>query len=498
MAFENSQAFTTEGKNEICSDQFECTCRLEIPNEKQVKKVLGINAIAKITGQEKVSDGVNFAGDTYFHVAYETEEGVLASATAVASWQQKIEAFQNENYAILPEVKETVLTGQSLSEICVSALIDVKVVGITAEKIYSVEGIGADYVKLENTHEYQKAVNFVTETFNEVSEQQIAGKVEDVLQYFGNVRVKNVTAGIDTVTIDGEAYVNVALLIDGEVVNQVKTFDFKHEAAVLSTVPNNLVDATVNLANLNVTASVSEIDNNTNLIFALDLSTVVAVYSKDNMVVVEDLFSTEKETACQYECVKLSTFEGEKYFTDNQVISFIVDKEVENICYLSNAVANVNDVIKTEGGVTLNGAVCVDAVFTDENQGKFTFQGFAPFSVQLPDADAEDDFNVTAKVLSYKLKSQNEVVFTTEIDVTAKNYQNQYVTYVSSVQENEEKAGDTAAIRVYVTGENEKLFGIAKAINVRPEDILSQNPIAENNIEKGTRLVVYTPLNIKF
>ena len=217
MAFENSQALTVEGKNIICKDQFECTCRLEVPNEKPVKKVLSVNAAVKITGQEKIANGINFAGNTNYHIAYETEDGTFASVSAVASWQQSFENIQNENIAILPQVKENIITGQSSSEIAVSSLIDVDVIGIVNEKINSVDGMGSEYVKLEKTHEYQKAVNFVCDNFNEVAELQLNGKVEDVLGYFGNVRLKNVVAGIDTVTIEGEAFVNVNLLFDGEI-----------------------------------------------------------------------------------------------------------------------------------------------------------------------------------------------------------------------------------------------------------------------------------------
>ena len=498
MAFENSQAVTIDSKKVLLTDQFESVCKMEVPNDKPIKRILGINAVAKITAQEKVADGVNFSGNTYYHVSYQTEEGGLAAVSVVTSWQEKLEQIDNQNFVICPDVKENVITSQSFTEIEISSLINVTVLGVGSEKIYSVDGMGGDYVKLENTHEYQKAVNFVSDTFNEVSEQQVGAKIEEVIGYFANVQLKNAMAGIDTVTYEGEVFINTTLLIDGQIQTQVKTVEFRHESAVLGTVPNNLADVDVDLNGLNVTASVSEIDGTSNLIYALDLTANIAVYSKDNMTVVEDLFSVSKITSCQYECVKSTVFDGDNYFSENQVLTFLADQDVDDINFVNNATVSISDVVNNDGKYILNGAVCVDAVFGLENQERFAQTGFAPFSVELPDYKKDDDLKICAKVLSYKLKNSKEVALTVEFDIRQKKYTCNYISYVSSVQEEDDKVLNDAGIRVYITGENENLFNIAKTINVRPDDIVAQNPGVENNFEKGTRLVIYTPLNIDF
>ncbi len=498
MAFENSQAFTLEGKKIILSDQFQSTTRLEVPNEKPLKKVLSINANVKITGQEKVSDGIEFSGKCTYHVVYETEENGFAALNAVTDWQQKLDAIETESFTITAEVAENVITGMSASELALSSLINVSVVGITADKIYAADGMGFDYVKSEKTYEYQKAVNFVSESFNEVADMQVSGKIDEILTYFGDVRLKDVISGIDMLTLEGEIFINTSYVVGGEVVNQVKTIDFKREIAALSTVPNNFIDANVALNGLIVTASVSEIDNNSTLVFSAELKADAAIYSRDNLTVVEDMFSLTKEINAQYQCLASCVYEGEQNFQDNQVLTLPLNNDADDILYVSGVKAAVNDVITAENGVLLNGCLVTDVVLKDQSDEKIIINGMAPFTIELTDVSADQDFKVKAKLLSYKLKSQNEVSLSVEFYITSKKVKNEYITYISSAEECEDKVPNDCAVRVYVAGKNERLFDIAKKINVRPDDIIAQNQGAENGIDEGARLVIYNPLNLNF
>lgn len=498
MAFENSQAFTLEGKKDILSDQFESTIRVEVPNEKPLKKILSVNSFVKITGQEKLPDGVNFAGKSTYHVVYETEDGNFASLNASSDWQQKLDVIETENFNIEASVSENTVTGVSANEIALSSLINVKAVGITADKIFAADGMGADYVKSEKTYEYQKAINFVSENFNEVSDMQINGKVDEILTYFGDVRLKDISAGIDIVTLEGEIFINASFVADGEIVNQVKTIDFKHEMAALSTVPNSFIDANVVLNGLVVTASVSEIDNTSTLVYSVDLNADVAVYAHDSMTLVEDMFSLTKNINAQYQCLNSTVFEGEKYFQDNQVITLPINHDVDDVLYVSGLNVNVNDIIVSENGVILNGCLSTDVILKDEASEKASYNGFAPFTIQLSEVTVDQKFEVKAKLLSYKLKSQNEVSLSVEFYITVKEVKNEYVTYISSAEECEDKIQNDCAVRVYVTGKNENLFDISKKINVRPEDIVAQNKETGNGIIEGTRLVIYNPLNLNF
>ena len=485
MAFEKQQAFTVERKRNVKSDQFESTLRIEVQPEKPVKRVLSVNAMAKIASREKVSENYNFSGKTTYQVTYQTEDDSVCSAVAFAEWNGKLDNVKEDNAYIVASVMANTITGFSSTEIAISSLINVDAYGIVKEEIQTVENLPEDYVKLEKTYEYEKVVSFASDNFNEVNEEEISGNIQ------------NVVCGIDTVTVEGVVNTNGAYVLDGKVVPLQKTINFKREISALSTVPNHVADAFVNLENLMVTASVNETDQKTNLVFSVELSACVTVYSKEMATLVQDAFSVEKEIENTYECVTAENYERTDSYSENVAANIEVPENVQDVLYVLRTDAEITDKTQTENGTILNGAIMVEAVLQGQEENAEVFKGFAPFSVLIPDAKADADFNAIGTLAQYKLK-QKELELEIMLNVTYKTTEKEYIGFVKSIEEKEEKQKSNAAIRVYVTREGEDLFAVAKAISMKPEEILNQNPGISNEIEGGTRLVVYCGLNLNF
>ena len=497
MAFEKQQAFTVESKRNVKSDQFESTLRIEVQPEKPVKRVLSVNAMAKIASREKVSENYNFSGKTTYQVIYQTEDDSVCSVVAFAEWNGKLDNVKEDNAYIVASVMANTITGFSGTEIAISSLINVDAYGIVKEEIQTVENLPEDYVKLEKTYEYEKVVSFASDNFNEVNEEEISGNISEVLFFNGNVNVQNVVCGIDTVTVEGVVNTNGAYVLDGKVVPLQKTINFKREISALSTVPNHVADAFVNLENLMVTASVNETDQKTNLVFSVELSACVTVYSKEMATLVQDAFSVEKEIENTYECVTAENYERTDSYSENVAANIEVPENVQDILYVLRTDAEITDKTQTENGTILNGAIMVEAVLQGQEENAEVFKGFAPFSVLIPDAKVDADFNAIGTLAQYKLK-QKELELEIMLNVTYKTTEKEYIGFVKSIEEKEEKQKSNAAIRVYVTREGEDLFAVAKAISMKPEEILNQNPGISNEIEGGTRLVVYCGLNLNF
>lgn len=497
MAFEKQQAFVIEGKRNVKSDQFESTLRIEVQPEKPVKRVLSVNAIAKIASKEKVGENYNFSGKTTYQVTYQTEDNSLCSAVAFTEWNGKLENLKEDNMYIVASVMANTITGFSGTEIAISSLINVDAYGIAREEIQTVENLPEDYVKLEKTYEYEKVVSFACDSFNEVNEEEVSGNVSEVLFFNGTAAVQNVVCGIDTVTLEGVINANGAYVLDGKVVPLQKTINFKREVSALSTVPNHIADAFVNLDNLMVTASVNETDQKTNLVFSVELSTCITVYSKEMATLVQDAFSVEKEIENTYECVTAENFERTDGYSENIAANIEIPEYAQDVLYVLRTDAEITDKTQTENGTILNGAIMVEAALQGQEDNAEVFKGFAPFSVLVPDAKADAEFNAVATLVSSKLK-QKELELEIMLNVTYKTIEKEYIGFVKSIEEKEEKQKSNAGIRVYVTRDGEDLFAVAKAISMKPEEILNQNPGISNEIEGGTRLVVYCGLNLNF
>ncbi len=375
MAYENPQAFSFESKQLVNTEQFESSCRLDIASDKPIKKVVSVNALPKIVSSEKVAESLNFSGRTFYQVVYETEEGALSSVVAYIEWQDKISDFAYDNFYLCPKIAENTVTGFSANELAISSLVNVEVYSVVSEKISSVVGLSDDYVTEEKSYECNRAVNTVSEVFNEVAEQEINLKVDEVLYTNSEVKLNHVTAGIDTITLEGEVFATVYTTANGAISAVNKTIDFKQEIAALSTMPNYLVEANVNLNELKVTATVSDIDQKTNLIYSIELSVNATIFSHETINVVEDTFSVNKVINANHECLVKTTFNGDGTYGETISGGFEADKDIEELLLITSASAEISDICQNEQGCTLCGAIDISAFGINENKENVKIEG---------------------------------------------------------------------------------------------------------------------------
>lgn len=496
MAFEQ-QTFFNESKRSVKSDQFESTSRIEVQPEKPVKKVVLVNAMAKITNKEKVGENVNFSGKTTYQITYQSEDNSFCSAVAFVEWSGKLEQVKEENISLKASVIASTITGFSSTEIAVSSLVNVEAEGVVKEEIQTVDKLPEEFVKLEKTFEFQKVVSFVSDSFNEVAEQEISGLVSDVLYSTAKVQVQNVSCGIDTMTVDGMVFAKALYVIDGKITEIQKEFEFKREIGALSVVPNNVADANVWLDNIMVTASTNESDQKTNLVFSVELSLQAVAFVKENEVLVQDCFSTEKETENTYECVTAFSFDESKSKQEDIMISVQTPENATEV-HVLKVDAEITDKVQTENGTRLNGAVAVEMLCVDSENNSILDKAFAPFSIEMDDVSSENEFSIAEKLGSVKRNSNLELDLDMSLFITSKGIKKEYVGFVKNVEEKEEKQKSDAGIRVYIIKEGEDIFSVAKAVSVRPETILSQNPEAKEVFEEGTRLVLFNGLDASF
>jgi len=492
MAFENSQTFAFESKKKVDTYQFASTCRVEVQEGKQIKKVVCTKAMPKMMYSEKSEGAISFSGKTAYQVMYQTEEGELASVFSEIEWQDKIDYLGNDTYFLCPRIVENTITGFSSSEVQISSLIEVNIYAIDSNKVASVVNLTPDYVTKQRNVEYQKLVNSINQTFTEVHEEDINQKVDQVLLYDAEVVLKNATAGIDSITLEGQIYISTYILNEGIVQLLNKTIDFKQEMAMLSVVPNNILETEIALNMLKVTANVNQTDKQTNLVYSMELAVNVVAFSKDYADIIEDAFSTQKEIAISSQCVENSVLQEQNSYSVNVNGSVDLNREdIDMLCIVNSVQASV-----TENAPTLiKGVVELNAVALTENNEYVKIEGIIPFSVEK--TDSYEELNVSARVVSYKLRGK-EIEVTLELNIKYKKQTIEYIPYLSSIEEKEQKQQNQSAIRVYITSDSEDLYKVAKAMNVRPETIASQNNIEGEHISQNSRLVVYSPLDIEF
>ncbi len=491
---ENTQAFTFESKRQMTVDQFENAVRIEATAEKPVKKVLFVTATPKIVSSEKVGETLNYTGKTAYNVVYESEEDGLVSCLAESEWTNKT-TLKEDTYFLKPVAAENTVTGTSATEILLSTLVNVEVSALVSEQVVSVEGLDESYVALAKVHEYQKAINTASDNITEVAEEEVNQKLDDIVYSTGDVRLISATAGIDTVTLEGQVQVNAYGLAEGKVVAFSKTLDFKQEIGALSSLPSHKVEASVYLSQLKVTASVNE--EKTTLIYSCEVHADAVVYSTESATVIEDAFSLCKNLNVGRSCVQEVTYEGFGSQTNNVVGTFETENALDELYFAYQPSVVQGEVKKAENGLEASGFVEVSLLAKAEGGELVTISGSVPYLINV-EKNANDGLELSAMVTNVRLRSATEVEVTAAINASYHNTKTDYVSSVCEIEEVEDKPQKTSAIRVYVVKENEDLFAVAKNLNMRPDAILAQNPGLDEGVEAGTRVVVYSQLSANF
>lgn len=497
MAVENSQAFNIESKKMVKTEQFESVCRFIVPMEKPIKKIVSVTGSPKILSSEKVGENISFSGITGYQVVYLTDEDKLTSVSFNQEWQQSVSYLGQEDYFISVNEQENVLSDYSQTEIVVTSLLNVEFYSIMKDTIAPINGLSEDFVSKQKDYIYNKVVNKITEHFTEVAEQEINQKIDEILFSNAEVIISNVAPGIDSVNFFGEIVVNAYALCDNKVEIFRKNIDFQQEVASLSVVPENVVDFNAVISLCKVTASATE-DNKTNLIYSLEIGLDAVIYEEKSVSVIEDAFSLTKKTNLNVECLLKSNYLGYSLINNSLLANLETDRTIQKVLYVLKNSILIADINKTEEGNFASGAIEISVVCLDENNESFILKNCVPFSFAVENIGDVCKITGCVVVDSFKVRDKNLVELDLTVNLLIKGYNDEYLTFISEIEELNEREVNQEAITVYVVDSNEKLFDVAKNLLVKPEDILIQNNITEEDVKEGVRLVVYSTIDTKF
>lgn len=497
MAFENSQAFFFESTSLLGVEQFESSARAEVSLDKPIKKVVSVSAKAKITNIDKNGESTNCNGKTLYQVVYQGENNQLYSALVENEWTHSLKNTL-DNSTVSVKVLENTLTASSSTEVAISSILVFEIYAVKAEKVAPIDNLPESYVQKTEEVEFYNVVGQVNQIVSEVSECEVEGKVQEVVYYDGVVNLKSVQAAIDTVSFEGQAYVTINTIVNDSLVQVSKVIDFKQEVNCLSALPNNVVDASAALGLLKCTASVNETDNKTNIVIALDINLRATVYNVETKTILVDAFSTQCYTECVRECVAISSYNSQEVV--NQTLSATIkqDNLVKQLCFITSLKPVVTDFEKNEQKQYVKGNVEAKYIVKLENNDYYEQTSFIPFVVEFEQTKVDDVFDLSLKLNNARLNSQNEVEISYDVMAVAKKYQDHYISYLANLVETEQKEQSDCGIKVLITRKGEDLFAVSKALSVRPEVVLEQNPNLEENFEPNTRIVVYSRLDANF
>ncbi len=496
MAFE-TQTMNIKTKKELATNEFAVNTKIAIDTDKPLKKVLSIKALADEISSEHIDMDYTILGRTQINVLYETENNELETVTGYAEWQTSLKVY-GENLISQIVVAECNVESFSSTEVSINILHNSVVSTAEQTSFLPISQVSEDYVADYSTIKTNQICGYSSGKFV-VTENLDMPTAQKVLNVDGMVKINNCVSGLDRVILDGTLDIKILYASVDGILSVNKTLDIHQEIACMGALDGQSAYAVANINSINATL---EVGDKTNLVLAIGVGAVVETYDSKEISVVSDMYSLTKNISTTLQCVDYDNFISAKHFADTIVCNVnLEDNNVDEIISLVNPMVKISQYSLQNNSINIEGVVEATLIYKNNEIEEIESRDvLCPF-VSRTDTDLVglcDEPNIQANISSIKIRSGKEVEVVLDLMINVCNKNNEYCEFVKSVEELEDKKNASSAITIYVTKENEKLFDVAKALNVMPETITSQNEVVDGKFSGGQRVFVYNPLNVEF
>lgn len=481
-------------RKKFTAENFVSQVKLSAPSA--VKRVLSTNAKSFISKAESVSKTLSLSGKVTVNVVYLSDLNTVESASAELEFIEKQQCeFDLENLFAVDSVRVDGVSSTS-SEIMVTLLHSVRVSGTFGYSVASFDGEQSDFVTQTSSLSAHRLVSFAEDSF--VVAEEVESNIKDmqVLSSNANVQALEVKCGVDKVVVEGKI-VSELFESDGETYGLVtKQFEFKQEIQANSVSPEMIAEATVLVKNVRVTPEAK--GDKTTLVYAFDLAAAAYVYEEHSYDLVTDMFSLNCNLSTKSNFVEAKTFESlseckESFLTSTDISSI---EGFDDLLGVFNASFECESATCNQSELCVEGKICADALILVSGEIKrLAVESHISFAAKTQEGLLCSLREVGVEILSYKVKAGKELEVNFELNFSLLNEGELCADFIESYELGERKSEDAFGVRVYVTGSGETLFDVARALNVRPEEIERQNDI-QSGFESGKKIYVYSPINL--
>ena len=478
----------------VKASQFAVGGVIPITPEKPLKKVLNVISTCLVTEQNSIDYNHNMRGKINIEMLYLSEAGEYETAKAEFAFDHT-ENLAAENATYRVEVSEYSVDEEANTYVKLNFLTCAYLEGTTTDNFAIVTGEEENYYANNGSFEhvsYLQGAKSQTELEDKV---EINTTFQKVLGYECMSKNNAATCGIDQIATSGEITLKLYCLTENGGLAVERQLEYSHEVAILGVNPEDMAKVNMEVSKLEYSFEDGE-KPVINVKLTLDVD--ACAYRKVAETYIEDIFSTTKEIELTSECANYNNYIGQKTIQDEFVFEQKLEENRE-VLFASVESTNIAKLFVEGGKFVAEGVAKLNLVLRDENGEASTQTINAPFAIQK---EVEAEGNVVeyhAKTIAKNVNVRDDKLeLTLTILFNFALASENYVQYVVSVKELKDKEAETSAITIYVAGDGDTTFSVAKALSISPEKILSQNQVIDGKFEKGQRIFVYNPLTAEF
>ena len=279
-----------------------------------VKRVINVISSLSCDKAEKTEKGVSYGGRINVIMCYEDDKGEIKKAECFQSFKKDVDFENRENCQIKSTESEILKTEIDLSgiKVCFNSTIKTD---IYLEDLKTIELLSGGEEIIADTEEVT-AINSLGEkqTNYKIEEEfELNYPVKEVIYHNAFVAITSSQCGVGSIIVDGELFVNLLLIKEGETpsyINEYKTFPFRAEIDCEEAMPACSSVAMGKVKSFKIDLTVNQEENTTNAEINAVLDLTGECFENRSVKICKDAFclnqkiNLERQTAsidCGYE-----------------------------------------------------------------------------------------------------------------------------------------------------------------------------------------------------
>ncbi len=472
------------------------TTQMKVITQNMVKKVLSSTAKSEILTAECINGTLTLSGKVKVEMLYLSIENVVELATSETDFieKQKLAIELSNVYAIDSAVACDV--NFSSNEIICSVTHNTEINGIYNYLLPNFENAEGDIVADKTSLKASKLITSASDEFSVSEEAETNLRGIQILKTNAEAIIDEASSSVDKIVLDGRILAEV-IYSEGENISSFqKQFDFRQEIAAENVVPNMKACAFASVKNAGV--SFDDTGEKCILSYNFDLVAKCYVLEENTYEIAKDMFMLSNEIAVTYDYVESKNAQEivsqtESFMTQTDITEVADFDDIIGVFEPSVRLINIeNKGDKAEIRAKLNAyALYKDA----QGISRLDIKKELTFELACNDGKFVDSARLDCQIVSFKVKAGKEIEASFKVNYCASLMSMSVSPFVKSYEILGEKDTRDEGIKVYVVRENQSIFDVAKALNVRPALIEDQNQI-DGGFESGQKVYVYSPINL--
>ena len=492
-----------DGRKSLAKKQISVGCNISPHEQKGIKKILGVEGAARITNSEALVDEIKLNGLVNFKVLYLDSENEVLSLDYIAEFTDTI---QQEGVALQSKIIPTASVGDiSVSatdnQIKLMALTELNIDELSFDEMKVLVDVSDNCLKQIKDIRVQNLTGSGEGSFEIAEEFETNTNIDKVLLFDSAAVVTDIKCGIDSVLVSGEIITDIIYKGTTGIITKCFSMPFSEEVTVNGAFAGQKVSVRAEITDSKIILSGNETNN---LIKAqIQLKICANTYEDKSIEVVSDIYCAEKELIKETLVKDTEYYTGCKFFDEKINGTAQLDVQmtaIKDIITTSASKSVLVNLIPNKDSVTAEGVVSAAVIYEDDNSDINSVQVELPYSIELRadnvTANSKIKGTVTLSNIYARAKRDKEIEAIAELKFCLEIFDSGSIEYISALEEGEDKISSKNAISVYLAEKGETMWDIAKALNMKPEEILKQNPDLKEPVESNMPVCIFRKISL--